>query len=105
MKNYILFGIKEGDLRGVGTRIEKVLGIELKVHESGYHCGEYLRSGDIGGEHFILQRNFDDFEDDWTEPDAKDCELLLYANETSRGASIVDALGSFAKVIREEEVP
>lgn len=60
MKTYLLFGIEGDDLHGARSRLERALGVTMDLHEGGYRCGEYYRLGDVGSEHFILQRNFDE---------------------------------------------
>ena len=75
------------------------------AHESGYHCGSYYRLGDVGTEHFILQRNHDTFENEWTESDFKEKIFLLYINETSRSEEIAAALladRAFARLRHQE---
>lgn len=92
MKTYDLYGIDVPDLDAARRLVEGILGIRLVAHESGYHNGAYYRLGDVGSEHFILQRNHDTFEDEWTEPDFKEKTFLLYVNETARSEKIATAL-------------
>jgi len=103
MKTYLLFGIDGDDLHGARSRIERALGIRMELHESGYRCGEYYRLGDVGAEHFILQKNLDDVEGEWTEPGCMDSGLLLYVNETDRPALICSALAEGAKLVSRQE--
>lgn len=104
MKTYLLLGIEGDDLGKARSQIERSLGIKMELHESGYRCGEYYRLGDVGHEHFILQRNFDEVEGEWTEPGCKECGLLFYANETDRAALICAALSSCARLVSCQEV-
>jgi len=76
----------------------------MVLHDSGYHCGEYYRSGDVGGEHFILQRNYDEAECEWTEPSHSRFALLFYANETDRASEITVALAPIAEVLSVQEL-
>ena len=88
LKVYDLYGTTIVELNEAKIVVETVLGLELKAHESGYHCGEYFRLNDVGEEHFILQRNFDDFENEWTEESFSQYLILLYVNETERSDKI-----------------
>lgn len=102
MKTYLLFGIDGTDLRAARSSVERALGIQLVLHESEYRCGDYYRCGDVGSEHFILQRNFDQAEGEWTKPRCKEFGLLLYANKTDRGEAVCAALSAFAKLVSRE---
>ena len=103
MKTYLLFGIEGDDLHGARSRLERALGVTMDLHESGYRCGEYYRRGDVGSEHFLLQRNYDRVEQEWTEPDCKEYGLLFYANETDRAEGICSALAGIARLISRQE--
>ena len=102
---YDLYGLIVASLEEAKTLIEKALGISLAAHESGYHCGAYYRSGDVGAEHFILQRNRDATEGEWAESDHSDAPFLLYVNETQRAAELRELLDGAANVrlLRTEE--
>lgn len=76
----------------------------MSLHESGYRGGEYYRLGDVGGEHFILQKNFDEVDGEWTEPTWRECRLLFYANETERAGFIRAALVGVAGLLSSHEV-
>jgi hypothetical protein len=104
MKTYLLFGIECDDLQNARSQLEHALGLTLDLHESGYRGGEYYRRGDVGDEHFILQRNFDDVEMEWAEPSCSECGLIFYANETERADFICSALASFARLVSRQEV-
>lgn len=104
MATYLLFGVAGDDLHAARLRIERALGIKMELHESDYLCGDYYRSGDSASEHFILQKNFDDVEGEWTEPSCSGFGLLLYANKTDRAALICAALPGVATLISREEV-
>jgi len=104
MTTYLLFGIEGDDLEAARARIEHALRIKMDLHESGYRCGEYYRLGDVGREHFILQKNFDEIEEDWTEPGCKNYGLLFYANETSRAAFICAALAEDARLVSRQDL-
>jgi len=103
MKAYLLFGILGDDLHGVRSLVERALEIQMTLHESGYRCGEYYRLGDVGVEHFILQRNYDEVEGEWTEPMFTEYGLLLYVNETDRAAYISAILAPHARLLSTQE--
>lgn len=103
-KTYILFGFPGEDIHEACRAVETALNVRMTLHESGYRCGEYFRLGDVGTEHFILQKNFDDLEGEWTEPAFQDYGLLFYVNETERGPEIRAALGAVARLLTTQEV-
>lgn len=83
MKTYDLYGYISDNRIGIAREaVEAALGRSLKLHESSHHCGDYFRLGDLGSEHFILQRNYDEHEKEWTEKLHSKFPLLLYVNET-----------------------
>ena len=105
-KSYDLFGIECDDINIARTIIEVILNISMIAHESGYHCGEYYRLYDVGQEHFILQKNYDDFEEEWTEETYLKYPLLLYVNETLRSSEFVKHLQSDKRIelLRHQEL-
>jgi hypothetical protein len=94
VKTYDLYGVAVDGLESAKDLVNRALGIQLVAHESGYHCGEYYRLGGDGDEHFILQRNFDEFEGEWTEVEHQRFGILLYVNETNRSATLEGRLSS-----------
>ena len=68
MAAFDLYGLHSETLEAAREAIEVALRRKLVAHESGYHAGPYYRLGQPGDEHFILRRNFDEFEDEWAEP-------------------------------------
>lgn len=103
MKTYLLFGIESTELDATRERLEQALGRKMSLHESDYACSDYYRHGDIGSEHFILQRNYNEFEGEWTEPSCRECGLLFYANESGRAESICSALAGIGRLIVRHE--
>ena len=85
---YDLYGIRCCSLERAKAVVEESLQLQLQPHESGYHCGDYFRLGDVGVEHFVLQKNFDELEAEWTDPEHKSYPFLLYVNETERADEI-----------------
>jgi hypothetical protein len=77
---YDLYGIKESDLDRAKVMVEQLLGITLEPHQSAY-LGSYFRWGRPYGKEIILQSNFNQAEEDWSEGDFKDFPLLLYVNK------------------------
>jgi hypothetical protein len=104
VKAYLLFGIASGDLHDARCALECALGIKMHLHESGYRCGEYYRLGDVGGAHFILQKNFDGVEGEWMEPAFREFGLLFYANEIDRPEFIRSAIAALTTLLSSQEV-
>jgi hypothetical protein len=88
MKKWDLYGFKKIDLEDARISIEKALGLSMESHESLYRCGNYYRFGNDGEENFILQKNFDPFDNKWLEEEGEGLEVILYVNETSRAEEI-----------------
>jgi hypothetical protein len=106
MKTYDLYGYNgDADIHAARGLVENAIGIQLAAHDSSYHGGEYYRNGLVGSENFILKRNHDPHEDEWTEPQYKSCPLLLYVNATLRPRELEKMLslaGNFKLLKREE---
>lgn len=98
MKTYDLYRVTADSLQDARRLVEQALGFEFVPHESRYHCGDYYRQGGVGQEHFTLQRNYDNLESEWTEPQHTDSPFLLYVNETDRSSEIQRALEEVADV-------
>src|SRR5262245_5895732 len=88
MKNCDLYGFKKIGLEDTRNSIEKALGLRMESHESLYRCGNYYRVGNDGEENFILQKNFDPFDNELLEGEDQELEVILYVNETSRAQEI-----------------
>ncbi len=88
MKTFDLYSVDAEDLDHARSIVEPVLETRFVEHESGFHCGRYFRHGLPGAEHFVLQRNYDDFAGEWTESDFRDSTFLLYVNETARAEEL-----------------
>jgi hypothetical protein len=54
MNSFDLYGWKSGDLGKLKRQIENVIGIELELHESSYHGGDYYLHGKLEEENFSL---------------------------------------------------
>lgn len=94
MKSYDLYGLKSPDLETVRATIEQALAIKFNLHESLYLGGAYYRFGNVGEEEFILQKNFNSFEQEWTEAEFQEVGILLYINATIRSDEIERKLTS-----------
>jgi hypothetical protein len=55
-----------------------------QAHESGYRGGEYYRLDSPKGENLLVQRNYDEFDDEWAEPAHQAAPFILYVNGTRR---------------------
>lgn len=100
---YDLYGVVCGDLAEARSQVEAALGVSLAAHESSYRCGDYYRYNDAGQEHFILQRNYDSFDDEWTVPEREDMPVLLYVNETSRADELRQRLERVGGVLLQRQ--
>jgi hypothetical protein len=103
---YDLYGIAARSLEEARTLVAEALGFSFILHESGYHCGAYYRAGALDGEHFILQKNRDEEDDEWAEPEHQGLPFLLYVNDTERGDHIEAELRKVEAIahIRTEQV-
>jgi hypothetical protein len=104
MATFDLYGLQSSSLEAACDTIEAVLGIKLVAHESGYHGGAYYRLGQAGSEHFILQCNYDSFDDEWAEPESREQAYLLYVNETGRAQDLERRLVGAGRLLRREEL-
>lgn len=77
---YDVYGFGRADLERVRLAVERSLGVILELHESEHRGGEYYRLGLPGAENLELQRNFNVIESEYTEPDFREHEILLYVN-------------------------
>ncbi len=91
---YYLFGIREDNLDKAKKLVADVLGIEFSLHDSTYMCGDYFLAEDVGGGSFVLQKNFDPSDGEWTERKFKDFPILLYVNECQLTREIQERLES-----------
>ena len=80
MKVFDLYGISAADLEEAKKAVEGVLGETLNPHESSYRCGAYYGLDLPHGGSITLQRNYDEFEDEWTEEEFKEIPFLLYVD-------------------------
>ncbi len=80
-RQFDVYGFNNRSLAEIRKSLEELLNIRFEEHESTYHCGLYYRyeSGDT--EHLILQSNFDEHYDEWTEEEHRESKVLLYVND------------------------
>ncbi len=77
---YELYGLMLPSLDDACALVGRTLGLQLFPHESGYKGGDYFRA-QRANESFVLQRNFNEIEQAWTEPAHQEFPLLLYVNK------------------------
>ncbi len=104
MAYYDLYEIQAKTLEEARETVEKALEIVFSVHESSYHGGKYYRLNDIDQENFILQNNYDPFENEWFEDEFKEAKSLLYVNKTDRKEEIKCKLKACAFLLRSEKL-
>ena len=107
MNSFDLYGWKTGDLENLKYKVENVIGIELELHESVYHGGEYYLHGKLEEENFSLEYNKDLDEDEPNEADYPEYTLLLYVNRTTRSEDlrkIIETGIEDVKFLRHEDV-
>jgi len=80
MKIFDLYGINVVSLDEAKEAVEGVLKVSLNPHDSSYHCGAYYRLDLPDGGSIILQQNFDEYEDEWTEAGFREMPFLLYVS-------------------------
>ena len=90
MNYHNVYGLNTGNLETIRIAIEHALNIRFNAHESMYLGGEYYRAGELGEEEFVLRYNFNSFEQEWTEKEFHDMNILLYVNVTQRSKEIED---------------
>ncbi len=105
-KQYDLYGVFADNIEAARSLVERTIGLEFQAHESSYRGGAYFRLYDVGREHFILQRNYDDFEGEWFEQKYREVPFILYVNDTRRSDELREALTaqSSIRLLRHEEV-
>ncbi|MCY0964168.1 hypothetical protein [Parathalassolituus penaei] len=99
LKSYDIYGIDCESLSIARAAVEALLDIIMIAHESGYRCGRYYRLNDVGQEHIVLQNNYDEYDDEWTEEKYVDYPFLLYINETLRSSEIANFLQDDKRIV------
>ncbi|WP_338638617.1 hypothetical protein [Burkholderia pyrrocinia] len=88
MATYDLYGFSSADLDKAKNILEAVFDIRFEVHGSSYHGDCYFKFGEVTGEHFVLKRNVDPFDDEPAEVAYPEHAVLFYVNDTSRSADL-----------------
>lgn len=106
MANYYdVYGFIQDDLDQVRSGVESMLEIQFAAHDSMYRGGLYYRLGNPGTENFVLQKNYNSDEQEYTEEQFSEYPLLLYVNQPQDPFSIEERLlrGRFSiKLLRRE---
>ena len=85
---YDLYGFISGDIGEARRCLEAALGIAFDEHDSDYQGGDYFAWGDESGEHFILKRNADPYDDEAAEQKFAEHAVIFYVNATGRAAEL-----------------
>ncbi len=107
MASYDLYGCIADGIEAASLMLGSALNLSFDERESSYHCGKYYLWGQTSGEHFLLKRNRDPYEDEMVESKFGDYQLLLYVNDTLRGSEIrsqLASLGSLVILLRAENI-
>ncbi len=103
--SYDSYGFTDSSVDDIVHSIEATCGITLEESESSY-VGVHWSGRGISEERFDLQSNFLDPEQDWTEPDHKECHYLLEVAGTTRSAELEQLLtkkfGEKIRLLRRE---
>ena len=91
MATHDLYGFISDDLDGIADRLSTILNIKWTPHESSFRGGAYYRSGTLGHEEYILQRNLE-LDDELAEPDFRDIPVLLYVGWTEHSEALTTLL-------------
>ncbi len=93
-KCYDLYGSHSLSLVELREAAEGCLGIRFTLHDSIYRGGDYFRSGDIGGEEFVIQLNRFEYEneEEIAEPAYADYLVIFRIGWTERGDELREKL-------------
>jgi hypothetical protein len=78
---YDMYGFVQDGLEQVRSDVESMLNIQLAPHDSMYRGGLYYRLGNPGAENFVLQKNYNFEEQEYTEEQFSEYAILLYVNQ------------------------
>ena len=78
LQTFDLYGVRGLDLESARLLLERMLGIKMEGHESSYRVGDYYLHKNSAKEKFLLQRNYDPYEEEWIEQDFPEAQLILY---------------------------
>jgi hypothetical protein len=98
MRTALLFGLTATELDDGRAMVEGAVGLRMELHDSSFYGGDYFRGRGPGDEELILRYNYDDLDDEWTEPDHAQYPLLLLI-DTPRAAELQRALEGLATLL------
>lgn len=104
MAIYELYGYLGNELQAAKDFLERAIGLSLVARDSAYH-GPYFTHGDTSGEHFLLKKNIDQFDNEPAEIGYSSYGILLYANEVESIRSLENLIvreDGFTLLRREE---
>ncbi|NDP59179.1 MAG: hypothetical protein GZ090_07470 [Oxalobacteraceae bacterium] len=99
MANYDLYGLLSTHLCEAKDILEDLLDIKFEDHESSYQAGSYFKNGNSSGEHFVLKRNLDPFDDEPAEVAFPKHPILFYVNDSPRSEYLQKILSKKSKTI------
>jgi hypothetical protein len=83
-----LYGINAPTLEVSHAEIVSLTHLEFKLHESSFRAGDYyLHKGDKFKE-VIIQKNFDEMNDEWFEDEFKEYPFIIYWNFSSPESAV-----------------
>jgi hypothetical protein len=88
-----LYGFRADDIQAHRSRLERLFGLPMEIHESSYVPEEEYYSLRLpGGERLSLQKNYDAEEQEWAEEDFKTMAVLLYVEGQDRADELRQTL-------------
>lgn len=107
MSTQDLYGFRSNDLEEARASVEAALGVELSLHDSSYHGGDYYRKNTEANDEIVLQINDDG--EGWAEEDYKNYGVLLHVYSPERGddykKALTDRDGGFILLERSVSAP
>ena len=84
-----LYGLRIDDIESAKVLLGNILSVEFEPRYSDYKCGDYylFKNADTQ-ESFTLQKNYDEFEDEWIEEEHREYSLLFYVDNTNRSKEV-----------------
>jgi hypothetical protein len=105
---YDRYCFMDSNAQDIVGRVESALNIKLRESESSYVGVHWSAQGITEDEEFDLQSNFIDEEQEWTDPDHKECRYLLEVSGTERSEELErllkDAFKDKCKLLRREVI-
>lgn len=86
-----LYGSRPLSLSEVRSRIQSATGLELSLRNSQHLAGDYFRGGEVGGEEFIVQRNWDE-DGETIEEEFAEWRVLFRVGPTDRADQLREKL-------------